>query len=104
VLALRDRARTRATGDLTAETRGSALGEAWHAGLTDLSPTNMQAYRDRLDRQIVPGLAGCGRELSIGVLGLSRRCRSRSSGSVPFRRVGAGCRACRPRRLRSRHG
>jgi len=38
----------------------SALGEVWHAGLTDLSPATMQAYRDRLDRQIVPSLAGCG--------------------------------------------
>jgi len=50
----------RARVDLTAETRVSALGEVWHAGLTDLSPATMQAYRDRLDRQIVPSLAGCG--------------------------------------------
>ena len=50
-----------------------------------------------------PGRLRVG-ELSIGILSLSRRCRSRSSGSVPFRRAGAGCGACRPRRLRSRHG
>ncbi|TFV79322.1 site-specific integrase [Blastococcus sp. CT_GayMR19] len=68
-LALRDRSRTQADGDITAETRVSALAEAWYAGLKDLSPVTMQAYRDRLDRQILPGLGQLRvRELSIGVL------------------------------------
>jgi integrase len=68
-LALRDRSRIQSAGDITAETRVSALAQAWYAGLTDLSPITMQAYRDRLDRQILPGLGQLRvRELSIGVL------------------------------------
>jgi integrase len=68
-LALRDRSRIQAAGDVTAETRVSALAETWYAGLKDLSPVTMQAYRDRLDRQILPGLGQLRvRELSIGVL------------------------------------
>jgi integrase len=68
-LALRDRSRVQSAGDITAETRVSALAEAWYAGLKDLSPVTMQAYRDRLDRQILPGLGQLRvRELSIGVL------------------------------------
>src|SRR3954451_25223124 len=68
-LALRDRSRIHSAGDITAETRVSALAQAWYAGLTDLSPITMQAYRDRLDRQILPGLGQLRvRELSIGVL------------------------------------
>ncbi len=69
-LALRDRSRIQAAGEITAETRVSVLAETWHAGLTDLSPITMQAYRDRLDRQILPGLGQLRvRELTVGVLG-----------------------------------
>jgi hypothetical protein len=32
------------------------LAEAWYAALADLSPVTLQAYRDRLDRQILPRL------------------------------------------------
>ncbi|SFF61277.1 hypothetical protein [Blastococcus tunisiensis] len=68
-LAVRDRARTQADQQLTADTRLSALAEAWYAALTDLSPTTMQAYRARLDRQILPGLGQLRiGELSIGIL------------------------------------
>jgi integrase len=67
--ALRDRAPVGASGEVTADSRVSALAEAWYAGLTDLSPVTMQAYRDRLDRQILPGLGQLRvRELSAGVL------------------------------------
>jgi integrase len=72
--ALRDRAPVGATGDISADSRVSALGEAWYAGLTGLSPVTMQAYRDRIDRQILPGLGQLRvRELSVGVLDRHRR-------------------------------
>lgn len=68
-LAVRDRARAQADEQITADTRLSALAEAWYAALTDLSPTTMQAYRDRLDRQILPGLGQLRiRELTVGIL------------------------------------
>ena len=67
--ALRDRAPVHAGGEITADSRVSALAEAWYAGLADLSPVTMQAYRDRLDRQILPGLGQLRvHELSIGAL------------------------------------
>src|SRR5688572_26233376 len=43
--ALRDRAPVHASGEITADSRVSVLAEAWYAGLTDLSPVTMQAYR-----------------------------------------------------------
>ena len=68
-LALRDRARISASGHITADSRVSSLADAWYAGLTDLSPRTTEAYRDRLDKQILPGLGQLRiRELSIGVL------------------------------------
>jgi integrase len=68
-LAVRDRARAQADEQITADTRLSVLAEAWYAALTDLSPTTMQAYRDRLDRQILPGLGQLRiRELTVGIL------------------------------------
>jgi hypothetical protein len=53
---LRDRAGEQVNGAISTETRVSVLAEAWYAGLADLSPVTMQAYRDRLDRQILPRL------------------------------------------------
>jgi len=68
-LALRDRARISASGHITADSRVSALADAWYAGLTDLSPRTTEAYRDRLDKQILPGLGQLRiRELTVGVL------------------------------------
>jgi integrase len=67
-LALRDRGRTDASSELTAETRVSALAEQWFAGL-DLADTTMQQYRDRLDGQIIPSLGALRiRELTVGTL------------------------------------
>jgi hypothetical protein len=67
--ALRDRAPVGASGEISADSQVSALAEVWYAGLTGLSPVTMQAYRDRLDRQILPGLGQLRvRELSVGVL------------------------------------
>ena len=68
-LAVRDRARMQADEGITADSRLSALADTWYAGLTDLSPTTMQTYRDRLDRHILPGLGQLRlRELTIGIL------------------------------------
>jgi integrase len=68
-LALRDRARFDASGDITPDTRVSVLAEAWFAGLKNLSPTTMQTYRHRLDQQILPGLGSLRvRELSVGTV------------------------------------
>jgi hypothetical protein len=68
-LALRDRAPAQARGEITAERRVSALAEAWYASLAHLSPITLQAYRDRLDRQILPRLGQLRvRELSVGTL------------------------------------
>ncbi|WP_409332029.1 site-specific integrase [Trujillonella humicola] len=67
--ALRDRAGEQTNGDISAESRVSILAEAWYAGLADLSPITMQAYRDRLDRQILPRFGQLRvRELSVGNL------------------------------------
>jgi hypothetical protein len=96
--ALRDREPLRARGEITADSRVTALAETWYAGLADLSPVTMQAYRDRLDRQILPGLGQLRvRELSIGVLdrhlrlipkkhgvATARTCRSVLSGMCTF--------------------
>lgn len=68
-LALRDRARLNVDGDITANTRVDVLAEAWFSGLGNLSPTTLQAYRKRLDQQILPGLGDLRvRELSVGTV------------------------------------
>src|SRR3954447_10181712 len=68
-LALRDRARFDVGGDITPNTRVDAPAETWFAGLKNLSPTTMQAYRNRLDQQVLPGLGNLRvRELSIGTV------------------------------------
>src|SRR3712207_6010945 len=54
--ALRDRAGDQAHGEITADSRVATLAEAWYAALADLSPVTLQAYRDPLDRQILPRL------------------------------------------------
>jgi integrase len=67
--AMRDRTTERTEGHITPSSQVSVLAEAWYAALTGLSPVTMQAYRDRLDRQIVPRLGQLRiRELSVGIL------------------------------------
>jgi integrase-like protein len=47
----------------------SVLAEAWFTGLKSLSPTTLQAYRNRVDQQILPGLGNLRvRELSVGTI------------------------------------
>src|SRR3954454_527136 len=68
-LALRDRAPGKTGGELTADSRVLLLAEAWYSSLDDLSPITLQAYRDRLDRQLLPRLGQLRiRELSVGIL------------------------------------
>jgi integrase len=69
--ALRDRARVDADADITAETRLAVVAEAWFTDFQrkDRSPTTLQAYRDRIDKQIVPALGNVRmRELTVGLL------------------------------------
>src|SRR6476661_9187298 len=69
--ALRDRARVDADADITAETRLAVVAEAWFTDFQrkDRSPTTLQAYRDRTDKQIVPALGNIRmRELTVGLL------------------------------------
>jgi integrase len=67
--ALRDRARVDSGSVVTPETRVSDLAEKWFADLQGKSPSTLQAYRDRLDRQIIPALGGVKvRELTVGLV------------------------------------
>jgi integrase len=85
-LALRDRGPVHSSGEITPDSRVSALGEAWYSGLGDLSPVTLQAYRDRLDRQILPALGQLRvRELSIGVLDRYLRLTAERHGIVTAR-------------------
>jgi hypothetical protein len=68
-LALRDRARFDVAADISPNTHVNVLAEAWFTGLENLSPTTMQAYRNRLDQQVLPGLGNLRvRELSVGTI------------------------------------
>lgn len=68
-VALRDRDQIAASNHITGNSRVSALADAWYDNLSDLSPVTMEAYRRRLDGQILPALGELRiRELSTGVL------------------------------------
>src|SRR3954470_13989212 len=102
-LALRDRAPGKAGGELAADSRVLLLAEPWYASLENLSPITMQAYRDRLDRQLLPRLGQLRiRELSVGILDRHlarhhRPARHRHRPHVPLRPFRHG-RAGRPPR------
>ena len=70
--ALRDRgAYLAGSVDVTAETKVATLAEAWwtHFERLDRSPGTKQIYRDRVDRQVIPGLGAFRvRELSVGTV------------------------------------
>ena len=69
--ALRDRGRVDASGLITRDTRVSVLAEQWYSELAAAgrSPSTLQAYRDRLDRQVLPSLGDVRvRELTVGLL------------------------------------
>ena len=69
--AVRDRAKPAPGAELGPNTKVSTLAEAWFQELSrqPLSPSTISAYRDRLDRQILPALGSVRvRELSVGLV------------------------------------
>ncbi len=68
-VAVRDRGRVGIHAELTPDSKVTAVAEAWWASMTDLAPSTKQAYRDRLDKQVIPGLGGLRiRELTTGTV------------------------------------
>lgn len=70
-LAIRNRSRGAAGALLTPETTMSELAKVWLEEVqeSDLSPSTVQAYHDRLDRQILPALGDLKvRELTTGLV------------------------------------
>src|SRR3954454_13737027 len=68
-VALRDRGRPKTGSEITPDTKIAVLAEKWFNELEGKSPSTMQAYRDRLDRQVLPALGNVRmREISIGLL------------------------------------
>lgn len=68
-VAVRDRGRVGDYAEITPESRVKDIGESWFAALRDVAPTTRQAYRDRLDRQVIPGLGALRiRELTVGTV------------------------------------
>jgi integrase len=66
-LALRDRSRADVAGEITANTRVRVLADLWFTSLQDRAPTTLEAYRNRLDAQVVPSLGDLRvRELTVG--------------------------------------
>jgi integrase len=69
--ALRDRAYAGRDIDITPNTKVAVVAEAWFRRFSDqsASPSTLQAYRDRLDRQIIPSLGNLQvRELTVGLV------------------------------------
>lgn len=68
-VALRDRGRSGGAFGITPESKVADVAEKWFSELEGKSPSTMQAYRDRLDRQVLPALGGVRlREISVGLL------------------------------------
>ena len=70
-IAIRDRARDAGATAITAETSLKVVAEVWFEGLVEAgrSPSTIQAYRDRLDHQILPALGEVRlRELTVGLV------------------------------------
>jgi integrase len=70
-VALRDRVHVGAEAEITPDTKIAGLAETWFAEIStqDRSPGTLRAYRDRLDRQIIPALGNLRvRELTTGVV------------------------------------
>jgi hypothetical protein len=54
--ALRDRGRADAGTEITPDTKLAVLAEKWFSELEGKSPSIVQAYPDRLDRQVLGGI------------------------------------------------
>ena len=69
--ALRDRARIDANTEISGDTKLAAVAELWWVDFQrkDRSPTTLQAYRDRIDKQITPAIGNVRiREASVGLV------------------------------------
>jgi integrase len=69
--AIRDRSNLAHGANFNLDTRVEEMAEVWFAALQnrDLSPSTIQLYRDRLDRQVIPKLGRLKlRELTVGVI------------------------------------
>jgi len=67
-LVLRER-RYGGNDSITRETRFSVVAEKWYEELSELSPSTMQRYRERLDRYILPAFANVRmREITVGLI------------------------------------
>ena len=69
--ALRDRANVDASAEVSGDSRLASVAQLWFSDFQrrDRSPTTLQAYRDRLDKLIAPGLGNVRlRELSVGLV------------------------------------
>jgi integrase len=69
--AIRDRSSGSSRIEINGETKLAVLSEVWFEEIQgrDLSPSTVQAYRDRLDKQILPAMGELKvRELSVGVV------------------------------------
>ena len=62
--AIRDRSSGTSEIDINGETKLRVLADVWFDQVKgrDLSPSTVQAYRDRLDKQILPSLGSSGCE------------------------------------------
>lgn len=68
-VAVRDRSLGDISGEICGSTRVSVLAEAWFETMTELAPTTKQAYRDRLNIQVLPSLGNLLiRELTVGTI------------------------------------
>jgi integrase len=68
-LAIRERTHSAADNAITPDTKLSVVAELWFAdiGEQNRSPSTLQVYRDRLDKQVMPALGNVRlRELSVG--------------------------------------
>ena len=69
--AIRDRSSSISGAEITPEIKLAVLAEVWFEQISqgDLSPSTILAYRDRLDRQVLPAMADVRvRELTTGLV------------------------------------
>lgn len=80
-IAVRDRSRMDAAAEISADTSVAVLAEKWFLGLEELAPTTRQAYRDRLDLQVLPSLGNLRvRELTVGTVDRHLRAVAQTNG------------------------
>ena len=88
--ALRDRAYAGGDVDITPDTKLVVAAESWYRHFCQerRSPTTVQAYRGRLDRQILPSLGNLRiRELSVGMIDRHLRAVTANNGPATAKMV-----------------